>query len=188
MSSSPSPDGLAEGRAGSQGPDGLEVDFLIDAQIWQNIPALQATIHTALAAAREYVVTHEGIEFLPECELSLVFTDDAAIRLLNAEHRGKDKATNVLSFPIDEDADVFGPMLGDIVFAYETVDRERGELGLAFEAHLTHLCIHGFLHLLGYDHIEPDEADKMESVEVAILAALDMENPYEGTVPLDMPD
>lgn len=168
--------------------DALQFDILIEADVWHSIANLEEDVANALSEARRYVVENEGISFLPDCEISLVFTDDAAIRKLNASHRGKDKATNVLSFPIDEDAEVFGPMLGDIVVAYETVERERQELGLAFAAHLTHLCIHGFLHLLGYDHIEADEADKMESVEVSILARLNLPNPYEGSVPLDMAD
>nr|WP_321455105.1 rRNA maturation RNase YbeY [uncultured Cohaesibacter sp.] len=169
----------------SAGQPRLEKDLLIEADLWQALPDLEAVIDRALLAGLTYVIEQEDIAFLPECEISLVFTDDEAIRHLNADHRGKDTATNVLSFPIDEDADPFGPMLGDIVFAYETVKRESSELGVEIRDHLTHLCLHGFLHLLGYDHIEADEADKMESVEVAILAQLGLPNPYEGTVPLE---
>ncbi|SNY90388.1 probable rRNA maturation factor [Cohaesibacter sp. ES.047] len=170
-----------------QTPDGeLSKDFLIEAKVWNDVENLELFVAFALDAAYNHVIRQEGIAFLPECEISLVFVDDAAIRKLNAEHRGKDKPTNVLSFPQDENADVFGPMLGDVVFAHETILREADEMGLAIPAHLTHLCIHGFLHLLGYDHIEPDEADKMESVEVAILAELGLENPYEGTIVTDM--
>ncbi|WP_319412180.1 rRNA maturation RNase YbeY [uncultured Cohaesibacter sp.] len=166
----------------------LDKDLLIESDLWQALPDLETLIERAFAAGLNHVMAEEGIAFLPECELSLVFTDDASIRTLNREHRGKDSATNVLSFPIDEDADPFGPMLGDIVFAYETVERESAEMGVEIRNHLTHLCLHGFLHLLGYDHIEPDEADKMESVEVAILARLGLPNPYAGTVPLEILD
>ena len=166
----------------------IDTDRLIESDQWQGIDSLDAVIDRAIDGASLFVRNEEAISFLPTCELSLVFTDDASIRILNADHRGKDKATNVLSFPQDEDAEIFGPMLGDIVFAYETVEREAKELGLAFTDHLTHLCIHGFLHLLGYDHMETDEAEKMESVEVAILERLGLANPYAGTVPLDMPD
>lgn len=162
----------------------LQKDFLIEAEIWHSIPDSEKVVTRALDAALDYVVEKEGITFLPTCEVSLVFTDDASIRELNAVHRGKDSATNVLSFPIDEDADPFGPMLGDVVFARETIHREAEELDLAFSAHLSHLSIHGFLHLLGYDHIESDEAEKMESVEIAILATIGIDNPYAGSVPL----
>ncbi|TLP47198.1 rRNA maturation RNase YbeY [Cohaesibacter sp. CAU 1516] len=163
-------------------------DRLIESELWQELDDLERVIDRAIEAAKLFAIKEEGIAFRPDCEVSLVFTNDAAIRILNGSHRGKDKATNVLSFPQDEDADIYGPMLGDIVFAYETVEREAAELGLAFSDHLTHLCVHGFLHLLGYDHIEADEADKMESVEIAILDRLGLANPYAGTVPLDMPD
>lgn len=166
----------------------LSKDCLIEAEVWNQIEGLEMIIVFALDVAYNHVIREEGIAFLPDCEISLVFVDDAAIQKLNAEHRGKDKPTNVLSFPQDEDADIFGPMLGDVVFAYETILREADEMGLAISAHLTHLCIHGFLHLLGYDHIDPDEADKMESVEVAILAQLGLENPYEGTIVTEMLD
>lgn len=162
----------------------LDKDFLIEAEIWETVSDFQVVVQRALEAALEYVRHNEEIAFLPECEISLVFTDDDAIRVLNATHRGKDSATNVLSFPIDEDADPFGPMLGDVVFAHETILREARDLDLAFSAHLSHLCIHGFLHLLGYDHIESDEAEKMESVEIAILATIGIDNPYAGSVPL----
>jgi probable rRNA maturation factor len=175
-------------KDGQQPDTALIKDCLIESNLWQSASGLEAAIETALDAAQCYVVECEDIRFLPECEVSLVFMDDTSIRKLNDEHRGKDQATNVLSFPIDEDADCYGPMLGDIVFAFETIEREAHELGLAFTAHLTHLCIHGFLHLLGYDHIDPIEADKMEQVEVAILARLNFANPYEGTIPLNMLD
>ena len=163
-------------------------DSLIEADQWHGFADLDALINRAFDAAMIFVIQEDAIAFLPECELSLLFTDDEAVRQLNATHRGKDKPTNVLSFPQDEEADIFGPMLGDIVFAYETIEREASELGLAFCDHLTHLCVHGFLHLLGYDHLEMDEAEKMEKVEISILSQLGLANPYAGTIPLDMPD
>ncbi|WP_316862251.1 rRNA maturation RNase YbeY [uncultured Cohaesibacter sp.] len=163
-------------------------DCLIEVDDWKSESGLIARIEVALDTAQDYVKSIEGLSFTPDCEISLVFSDDETVRTLNAEHRGKDKATNVLSFPIDEDADLFGPMLGDIVFAYQTVKREAEELGVEISAHMTHLSVHGFLHLLGYDHIEADEADKMESVEIAILARLGLPNPYADTVPISSLD
>ncbi|HEY4199485.1 MAG TPA: rRNA maturation RNase YbeY [Devosiaceae bacterium] len=112
-------------------------------------------------------------------ELSIVLTDDAEQQELNRDWRGKDSPTNVLSFPQIEP---FGPVigiLGDIILARETLDREAIELGKPFEEHFTHLVVHGFLHILGYDHIEDDEALVMEGLETRILATLGIPDPYE---------
>lgn len=166
----------------------LEKDCLIETENWKRISDLEILINRAIDTAHAYAEQVEKIEILQNSEISVVFTDNEAVRELNAAHRGKDKPTNVLSFPIDEEADPLGPLLGDIVFAYETVEREAEELAIEFSAHLTHLCVHGFLHLLGYDHIEWDEAEKMEAVEIAILAQLGIDNPYAGSDPLPMPD
>ncbi len=119
-------------------------------------------------------------------ELSLVFTDDAAIQEINAEWRGKDKPTNVLSFPAFplEPGKMPGPMLGDIVIARETVEREAVDLDKSFEDHLTHLLVHGFLHLFGYDHMETGEAERMEALETRILAVLGLSDPYAGQDPI----
>ncbi|HAT86623.1 rRNA maturation RNase YbeY [Cohaesibacter gelatinilyticus] len=166
----------------------LEKDSLIEADNWNRIENLELLISRAIDTAHAYAEQVEKIEIRQGSEVSLVFSDNETVRELNAAHRGKDQPTNVLSFPIDEEADPLGPLLGDIVFAYETVEREAEELAIEFSAHLTHLCVHGFLHLLGYDHIEWDEAEKMEAVEIAILAQLGIDNPYAGSDPLPMPD
>lgn len=115
-----------------------------------------------------------------QCELGLTFTDDAHIAALNAEWRSKQGPTNVLSFPVVEmrPGDALPPMLGDIAIAFETVSREAQEQGKPFIDHLTHLIVHGLLHLLGYDHIEDDEAEAMESLERRILRHLAIPDPY----------
>jgi probable rRNA maturation factor len=111
-------------------------------------------------------------------EISIVLTNDAEQRDLNRDWRGKDAPTNVLSFPqIEPFAPVFG-ILGDIILARETVAREADEQGTPFDHHFTHLVVHGFLHILGYDHIEDDEALQMESLETQILAELGIGDPY----------
>jgi probable rRNA maturation factor len=119
-------------------------------------------------------------------ELSLVFTDDASIREINAEWREKDKPTNVLSFPAYplEPGGMPGPMLGDIVIARETVEREALDLEKSFNDHLTHLLVHGFMHLFGYDHMDAEEAEEMEGLETRILAKLGLSDPYAGQEPL----
>src|SRR5690606_31530348 len=96
--------------------------------------------------------------------------------------RGKDKETNVLSFPAYpvQPGAMPGPMLGDIVVARETIEREAAELDKDIHAHLTHLLVHGLLHLFGYDHLEDDEAEQMEALETRILAALGLSDPYAG--------
>lgn len=110
-----------------------------------------------------------------EGAVAVLLADDAALRDLNARWRGKDKPTNVLSFPAPEG---FG--LGDIALAYETVADEAQTQGKTFAAHATHLLVHGYLHLLGYDHEVEDEARAMETRERAILAALGVADPYEA--------
>jgi len=111
-------------------------------------------------------------------ELSILLTNDEEQHELNKQWRGKDSSTNVLSFPQIEP---FGPvvgLLGDITLARETLIREADEQGVGFEAHFTHLVVHGFLHILGYDHLTDEEATAMESLETSILATLGIDDPY----------
>lgn len=111
-------------------------------------------------------------------ELSIVLLDDAEQRELNRQWRQIDKPTNVLSFPQIEPFSPVVGILGDITLARETLEREALELGKSFTDHYTHLVVHGFLHILGYDHIEDDEALVMEGLETQILATLGIEDPY----------
>lgn len=106
-------------------------------------------------------------------ELSLALVSDADIQTLNRDYRHKDKPTNVLSFPQE------GPLLGDIVLALESITREAKEKSISLEHHVTHLIIHGFLHLQGYDHQTDETAREMEALEITALAALNIDNPYE---------
>ena len=108
-------------------------------------------------------------------ELSIALVSDADIQTLNRDYRNKDKPTNVLSFPDEGPA----PLLGDIVLALETVQREAAEKSVQLEHHVTHLIIHGFLHLQGYDHQTEKDAAEMEALEIGALAALNIDNPYE---------
>lgn len=119
-------------------------------------------------------------------EISIVLSSDSMIATLNMQYKGKEGPTNVLSFSsldgeipsIPDESDEF--MLGDIVLALETIRREATEQNKSFEAHLSHLVVHGLLHLLGYDHENDDDAVEMESLEVKILRTMDIENPYES--------
>lgn len=140
------------------------IDIAVQAEGWPDCAALAARAVASVAAELE--TPREG-------ELSLVLSDDAQVRVLNRDYRKRDKATNVLSFPQS------GPLLGDIILARETVAREAQGKGATFEAHVTHLIIHGWLHLQGFDHIEDAAAHEMEAIEIAALAALGIDNPYQ---------
>ncbi|XUM23761.1 rRNA maturation RNase YbeY [Bradyrhizobium oligotrophicum S58] len=153
-------------------------EVIVAADCWQDQPDAEDVIHRAIAAAAETVDADVG-----DAEIAVMLTDDAGIRTLNSNWRGIDKPTNVLSFPAlqptgprgDDDAP---RMLGDIAIAYETMRREADEEQKPFDQHLSHLTVHGFLHLIGYDHETDDEAEEMEALEREILAHLGIPDPY----------
>ena len=159
-------------------PNGaVDIDISVQSENWNRIDGLEGLATGWVNAA----IRRAALRTVPGSELSLVLTDDAEIRALNAEYRGLDKATNVLSFPGgEEDAQAFGPLLGDIVVAFETAAREAVSEKKPFEAHLAHLIIHGLLHLFGYDHENDADANRMESMEIAIMEDLGYANPYDG--------
>tara|TARA_R110000868_G_scaffold35321_1_gene126769 strand:- start:3372 stop:3944 length:573 start_codon:yes stop_codon:yes gene_type:complete len=160
---------------------GLEIDIISEAGEW-------ATVAEAIvrrAAEHAYVVAG----FADEAELCIVLANDEFVQTLNKTYRGKDKPTNVLSFPIGgipaavggEPRIGMGPrLLGDIVLALETITSEASEQKKSFEHHLTHLVVHGVLHLLGQDHEEDAEAEEMEAMERDILEDLGIADPYAG--------
>ncbi|MDP9840248.1 putative rRNA maturation factor [Neorhizobium huautlense] len=165
----------------------LDIQISVEEGGWPDEETLFALSEKVLQAAANFLSEEEKQPFPPlPVEISLVFTDDESIRQINAEWRQKDKPTNVLSFPAYplEPGGKPGPMLGDIVIARETVAREAVDLDKDFDDHLTHLMVHGFLHLFGYDHIEKDEAEEMEGLETRILAALGLSDPYAGQDPI----
>ncbi|MBE7733414.1 rRNA maturation RNase YbeY [Devosia faecipullorum] len=150
----------------------IEIAVIRNADGWpDHFDALaEKAVRAALASAK--------VRVKGAAEISILLTDDAEQRELNAQWRGKDAPTNVLSFPQIEP---FGPVrgiLGDITLARETLEREATELGKSLEEHFTHLIVHGFLHILGYDHLEEDEALQMEGLETQILAGLGIADPY----------
>lgn len=114
-----------------------------------------------------------------KAQISLLVVDEAEGRQLNRDYRGKDYATNVLSFALNEGDTVAGlPLFGDLVFCAPVVAREAAEQGKTLEAHYAHLVVHGMLHLQGFDHEADDEADIMENLETVILAKLGYADPY----------
>ena len=149
------------------------LEIIVEAPAWNALRGVKPALRRAISAAAAPMQ-------LEESELAIVLTDDAAIRELNRRWRGSDKATNVLSFPAHGLVPPgSGPRpLGDVVIAYETMAREAQEQGLPLTHHLTHLAVHGFLHLLGYDHESDTEAETMEQLERDILARLDVPDPY----------
>ncbi|OLP45140.1 rRNA maturation RNase YbeY [Rhizobium oryziradicis] len=158
----------------------LDIQIAVEDDGWPAEDVLETMSERILTQAAEFIAA-EGQPFPPmPTELSLVFTNDDDIRGINAEWRKQDKPTNVLSFPAYPivPGDRPGPMLGDIIIARETVEREALDLGKSFNDHLTHLMVHGFLHLFGYDHMNDEEAEQMEGLETRILASLGLSDPY----------
>lgn len=159
------------------------IDFAcsVEADGWGDEALVETTVAGVLPVAAGYLHDREKQPF-PDgpVEVSLLFTDDAAMAEINGEWRGKPAPTNVLSFPAFPvtPGKMPGPMLGDIVLARETIEREAAEMGKPVEAHVAHLLVHGFLHLFGYDHIETTDAEKMEGLETRILAELGLSDPY----------
>jgi len=149
-------------------------DVVIEADCWQDEAAAEAIVLRAINAAAETIGADTG-----GAEVAVMLTDDDHIRSLNASFRGFDKPTNVLSFPASPPVRDGAPrMLGDIAIAYQTVRREAEAEAKSFADHLSHLAVHGFLHLLGYDHENDRDAETMEGAERAILARLGIPDPY----------
>lgn len=147
-------------------------------------PALaERAVRSAVAHSRYPALAEAPVEI----EISVKFASDAEVRALNRDWRGKDKATNVLSFPMAEPAALERPappglLLGDVVLAHGVCAREAAEKGAAAETHAAHLLVHGALHLLGYDHETGDEdAEEMEETERRALAAIGISDPYPVT-------
>jgi probable rRNA maturation factor len=153
-------------------------EVLVVADCWHHEPDAEAVIQHAIAAAAKTVD-----QDVADAELAVMLTDDAGIRTLNGNWRGIDKPTNVLSFPALRPSGPLDPdgaprMLGDIAIAYETTRKEADEEQKPFDHHLSHLVVHGFLHLIGYNHDKDDEAEAMEALEAEIMAQLGIPNPY----------
>jgi probable rRNA maturation factor len=152
-----------------------EIDVIVESALWESVADAEATVQRAIVEAARAV----GADF-GRRTLAVLLTDDAAIRRLNSQWRGLDKPTNVLSFPPAPSTD--SPhetrSLGDIAIAYETTAREAESEDKLFADHLAHLAVHGFLHLLGYDHETDAQAEQMEQLERVILARLGISDPY----------
>ena len=155
-----------------------ETEVLIVAECWGAEPDAATIVHRAIETAASMVDADTA-----DAELAVMLTDDAGIQTLNKNWRGQDKPTNVLSFPAlqptgGQSSDDGPRMLGDIAIAWETTRREADDEQKPFDHHLSHLAVHGFLHLVGYDHENDVDAEAMEHLERDILAALGIADPY----------
>jgi probable rRNA maturation factor len=164
----------------------MDLDILIEDARWDDVGLDRLAVPAMRAALLRLGLEPDGVE------ISLLGCDDARIASLNADFRGKTAPTNVLSWPeIDlspdtEGGDPAAPQpgpdgmlsLGDIAIAYETCARESAEAGKPLQDHVTHLLVHGVLHLLGYDHVRDRDATRMEGLESEILGKLGLDDPY----------
>jgi len=148
------------------------VDIVIESPLWRQEPGVAAVLRRAIGEAA--AATDVGAA----SEVAIMLCDDAAMRELNGRWRGRAEPTNVLSFPAPDRPQSGTGTLGDIAIAYETTAREAQAAGTSFTDHLAHLAVHGFLHLVGYDHQSDQEAVAMERLEVSILARLGIADPY----------
>jgi probable rRNA maturation factor len=157
----------------------MSIDVMIDSDVWKKHPGAEDTVRKAIAEATR-VAPHTP------AEMAVTLTDDAAMQVLNKRWRGKDKPTNVLSFPAQATPGAAAPHLGDIVIAFETTALEAEREGKPFAHHLTHLAVHGYLHLLGHDHETDREAKAMERLEAKILARIGIPDPYGELAPKEL--
>lgn len=159
----------------------IDIDIATPMRQWMDIlPDAEDLVRDAVTAA--WRASGNGMS--RAVEVSVVLADDATVRTLNRDHRGKDKPTNVLSFPIGgEDGPAGGTaapvMLGDVILACETVTAEAAAQGKSVADHLRHLVVHGVLHLAGHDHEDDAAAERMERLETRILADLGVGDPYQ---------
>lgn len=154
--------------------ENLYIDLQIACEDQTGLPSeaqFYRWVHQALAMQAQ-------TDHFPETEITIRIVDEAESHELNLTYRGKDKPTNVLSFPFEAPEGIEMPLLGDLVICRQVMEKEAKEQGISEESHWAHLSVHGTLHLLGYDHIEEDEAVEMETLETDIMIALGYGDPY----------
>ncbi|MEO1700693.1 MAG: rRNA maturation RNase YbeY [Pseudomonadota bacterium] len=156
---------------------GVNIDISVEGDFWGDVSDWEELVSQAVNATCRHLELQSH-----QSELSILLTHDTVIRHLNEQWRDKDKPTNVLSFPAVPGGEkcILPPLLGDIVLAFETIEREAQISGKQLAHHVSHLIIHGFLHLLGYDHDSDTDAQEMETTEGVILAQLGIDDPYHN--------
>lgn len=163
----------AQSSAGRRPKSSLCVDLVADAGDW---PA-EEDCSLIVQQAADAVACWPGL-IKGAASVSVALSSDAEVAILNGQFRAKPKPTNVLSFPAGFGAEP--GFLGDIILAFETVEREAAEQAITLNDHVQHLIVHGILHLLGFDHEKAADAERMEALEISILAELGIANPYTG--------
>lgn len=152
----------------------IHIDFVEEAGTWPSLVDIRSLVEPAIYCS----ISTAQLSVPEHAEMAFIFTDDARIQGLNRQWRQQDKPTNVLSFASNTTKDLKSPLLGDVVLAFETIERETEEQGKRFNDHLIHLSVHGFLHLVGYDHKEDTQAVEMERLEANILNQCGIADPY----------
>ena len=170
----PNPNVFKESMAMKNGSDTASdygIDVEIEAESWlATLPDTASIVHETVALT----LSHMGVD--RSADLVILMTDDAEMQSLNEEYRQKSQPTNVLSFPAPR---TMKPHIGDIALGFETCAREALEQNKSLEHHMRHLCVHGVLHLLGFDHVFEDDAQEMEAHERTIVALMGIKDPYE---------
>ncbi|MBF4243964.1 rRNA maturation RNase YbeY [Vibrio anguillarum] len=147
----------------------IELDLQLAVKNEQGLPTFDEFSHW---------LTHAVTPFQEQAEVTVRIVDSEESQQLNRDYRGKDKPTNVLSFPFEMPPGIELDLLGDLVICRQVVEQEADEQQKPLMAHWAHMVVHGSLHLLGYDHIDDDEAEEMESLETEILQKMGFEDPY----------
>jgi probable rRNA maturation factor len=156
----------------------VDIDLVVESALWSTCAGAEATVHRAVEAA--------ALAAGKAGTVAVLLTDDASIQAMNAQWRGIDKPTNVLSFPAAQAPTAADDThLGDIAIAYETVAAESASENKTFADHLAHLAVHGYLHLVGFDHETDAEAVRMEHLETEILSGLGIADPYADQTAAD---
>lgn len=162
----------------------IQIDISLQDPVWESVPDVMKIVEVAARTAVTMAPQPDRIKS-KALEVSVLLANDDLLRVLNREYRGKDNPTNVLSFASLDSEDFFiGDVvgLGDVAVSFQTIDREAQDEGKFFKDHLTHLVVHGCLHLLGYDHKEEGQAIIMEAIEIRILEKLGVQNPYTDKI------
>lgn len=158
----------------------VALETVRDSPSWNALPDAESIVTAAVVA----VFAEAELKARPDAELAVTLSDDARVASLNAEWRGKAQPTNVLTFPaVEPDETADAAMLGDVILAFGTVEREAREQGKALGRHVAHLVVHGVLHLFGQDHLDDAEAEAMEAIETRALARIGVPDPYAAFEP-----